>query len=94
MIVDHQLQPTHDLNVRSTVALIAPRFLREETQVSLAANRTVYESRETIKKILSGEDPRMFVVVGPCSIHDPIGLGICPPPQTIDRSGSGSARSW
>ena len=73
MIVEEKLQPTHDLNVRSTVPLIAPRLLREETQVSLSANRTVYESRETIKKILSGEDPRMFVVVGPCSIHDPKG---------------------
>lgn len=73
MIVDEQLQPTQDLNVRSTVPLIAPRLLREETQVSLSANRTVVESRETIKKILSGEDPRMFAVVGPCSIHDPKG---------------------
>jgi 3-deoxy-7-phosphoheptulonate synthase len=71
MIVDEQLQPTQDLNVRSTVPLIAPRLLREETQVSLSANRTVVESRETIKKILSGEDPRMFAVVGPCSIHEP-----------------------
>src|SRR5580692_11374933 len=71
MFVDHQLQPTQDLNVRSTVPLIAPRALREETEVSLAANRTVVESRETIKRILAGDDRRMFVVVGPCSIHDP-----------------------
>jgi len=70
MIVDHQLQPTQDLNVRSTVALIAPRALREETEMSLGANRTVVESRETIKRILKSDDPRMFVVVGPCSIHD------------------------
>jgi 3-deoxy-7-phosphoheptulonate synthase len=70
MIVDHELQPTHDLNVRSTVPLIAPRALRAETEASLAANRTVVESRETIKRILAGDDPRMFVVVGPCSIHD------------------------
>jgi len=73
MIVDEQLQPTQDLNVRSTAALIAPRTLREETEVSLGANRTVVESRETIKKILKGDDPRLFVVVGPCSIHDPQG---------------------
>ena len=71
MVVDQRLQPTQDLNVRSTDPLIAPRALRAETEVSLSANRTVVESRETIKKILNGEDPRLFVVVGPCSIHDP-----------------------
>jgi len=71
MIVEQQLQPTHDLNVRSTVPLIAPRALRAETEISLAANRTVIESRETIKQILNGSDRRLFVVVGPCSIHDP-----------------------
>jgi 3-deoxy-7-phosphoheptulonate synthase len=70
MIVDHQLQPTHDLNVRSTVPLIAPSALRAETEASLAANRTVVESREAIKRILAGDDPRMFAVVGPCSIHE------------------------
>jgi 3-deoxy-7-phosphoheptulonate synthase len=71
MIVDERLQPTQDLNVRSTDPLIAPRALRAEIEVSFSANRTVVESRETIKKILNGEDPRLFVVVGPCSIHDP-----------------------
>jgi 3-deoxy-7-phosphoheptulonate synthase len=71
MLVGRQLEPTQDLNVRSTVPLIAPRALRAEAEVSLAANRTVVESREAIKRILTGDDPRMFAVVGPCSIHDP-----------------------
>jgi 3-deoxy-7-phosphoheptulonate synthase len=71
MIVKPQLRPTQDLNVRSTVPLIAPRALCAETEVSFGANRTVVESRETIKQILDGSDRRMFVVVGPCSIHDP-----------------------
>jgi 3-deoxy-7-phosphoheptulonate synthase len=71
MVVDQRLQPTQDLNVRSTDPLIAPRALRAETEVSLSANQTVVEARETIKKIINGEDPRLFVVVGPCSIHDP-----------------------
>jgi 3-deoxy-7-phosphoheptulonate synthase len=70
-IVTEQLRPTQDLNVRSTVPLIAPRALRAKTAMSLAANRTVVESRETIKRILKGDDSRLFVVVGPCSIHDP-----------------------
>jgi 3-deoxy-7-phosphoheptulonate synthase len=70
MVVDQQFRPTHDLNVRSTVPLISPRDLRAEIDVSLTVNQTVIDSRETIKRILAGEDRRMFVVVGPCSIHD------------------------
>lgn len=34
--------------------------------------QTVVESRETVKRILAGEDSRLMVVVGPCSIHDPL----------------------
>ena len=95
MIVDEQLQPTQDLNVRSTDPLIAPRALRAETEVSLSANRTVVESRETIKKILNGDDPRLFVVVGPCSIHDPeIGPRIRPAAAETWRSGCRTGCSW
>jgi len=34
------------------------------------ANQTVVEGREALRRILRGEDPRLIVVVGPCSIHD------------------------
>ncbi len=64
------MQPTQDLNIRSFVPLVAPRALKAEQKASEEANRTVVESRETVKKILGGDDPRLFVVVGPCSIHD------------------------
>jgi 3-deoxy-7-phosphoheptulonate synthase len=33
----------------------------------------VFRTREAIKRILTKEDPRLLVVVGPCSIHDPVG---------------------
>jgi 3-deoxy-7-phosphoheptulonate synthase len=36
-------------------------------------NRTIVEARETVQRILSHQDPRLLVVVGPCSIHDPEG---------------------
>ena len=65
------MRPTQDINVRSTISLISPRRLKQELPMSEAANRTVYESRETIKQILKGSDPRLMAVVGPCSIHDP-----------------------
>ena len=35
-----------------------------------AANRTVVQAREAIKKILNHNDPRMLAIIGPCSIHD------------------------
>lgn len=64
-------QPTQDINVAEMISLVPPRVLtREELPASAAANRTVVESRETVRRILSGHDGRMLVVVGPCSIHD------------------------
>jgi len=39
--------------------------------MSESANRTVVESREAIKRILSRQDSRLLAVIGPCSIHDP-----------------------
>ena len=64
------MQPTQDLNVRESVPLVAPRKLKADLSVSEDANRTVVESRESVKRILSGDDERLLVVVGPCSIHD------------------------
>ena len=71
MVVDQRLQPTQDLNVRSTDPLIAPRALRAETEVSLAQTGRSSSRGKRSRKFSTGDDPRMFVVVGPCSIHDP-----------------------
>lgn len=59
-----------DVNVKNTVPLIAPQDLKTARPISTAAAETVVESREIVKRILSGDDERMIVVVGPCSIHD------------------------
>jgi len=64
------LRPTEDLNVVSTVPLTPPGEVQEELPMTVEVNRVVIEGRETIKRILSGQDRRMLVVVGPCSIHD------------------------
>lgn len=45
--------------------------LKEEVPASETSLQTVLESRRVIESILSGNDPRMLAVVGPCSIHDP-----------------------
>lgn len=65
--------PTQDLNVVELVRLKPPRALKDELPMTEASNRTVVEGRKTIRRILKREDPRMLVVVGPCSVHDPKG---------------------
>ena len=61
---------TQDLHVREIVRLATPRVIKSEFPTTDAANATVAQARERIIKILSQEDPRLLVVVGPCSIHD------------------------
>ena len=61
---------TQDLHVREIVPLLSPRAIKSTEPVSEAANATVARSRERIIRILRQEDPRLLVVIGPCSIHD------------------------
>jgi 3-deoxy-7-phosphoheptulonate synthase len=61
---------TQNLHVKETVRLITPRALKTELPASEASNRTVFESRQRVMDILQQKDPRLLVVVGPCSIHD------------------------
>lgn len=62
---------TQDINIRGTERLVAPQQLKAELPISETASQTVFGSREIVKNILNGEDKRLIVVVGPCSIHDP-----------------------
>jgi 3-deoxy-7-phosphoheptulonate synthase len=64
---------TQDLHVKEIVRLLAPRTLKAEFPITAAASETVARGRETVKRILQQNDPRLLVVVGPCSIHDPRG---------------------
>jgi len=59
-----------DLNVASTETLITPEALKKEMPLSDNAAETVANSRQAIYDIMDGKDHRLFVVVGPCSIHD------------------------
>ena len=65
--------PTQDLNVVELVRLKPPRVIKEELPMTESANRTVVEGRGAVRRILRREDPRLLVVVGPCSVHDPKG---------------------
>ena len=60
-----------DLNIESQEVLITPRALKEKLPLSEAAAETVFQGRQQIRDILDRKDPRLFVVIGPCSIHDP-----------------------
>ncbi len=62
--------PIDDLNVASNETLITPAQLKREIPLTAAAQRTVAHGREVVRNILDGKDHRLFVVVGPCSIHD------------------------
>src|SRR6201994_2156482 len=62
--------PTDDLRIRSTKVVLPPVFLEEELPLTERASSTVFQARNQIVQILKGNDPRLIVVVGPCSIHD------------------------
>src|ERR1700722_17556214 len=61
---------TQDLHVREIVPLLSPRAIKGFSPVTEPANATVARSRERIIRILRQKDPRLLVVIGPCSIHD------------------------
>ncbi|TME91780.1 MAG: 3-deoxy-7-phosphoheptulonate synthase [Chloroflexi bacterium] len=61
---------TRDLRVEGYRPLIAPSILLDELPLSEAGSRTVSRARDEIVRILDGEDDRLVVVVGPCSVHD------------------------
>ncbi len=63
---------TDDLRIRDIKQVIAPKDLHREFPITDRAAETVYQARRDIQRILHGEDDRLLVVVGPCSVHDPI----------------------
>ena len=61
---------TDDLRIKWTKVVLPPVFLEEELPTTEKASATVHQAREHIAGILRGDDHRLLVVVGPCSIHD------------------------
>ena len=59
-----------NLNIVSQHTLLSPTQLHDDIPATVRATQTVSTARQTLADILSGRDPRLFVVVGPCSIHD------------------------
>ncbi|SDW63219.1 3-deoxy-7-phosphoheptulonate synthase [Marinobacter mobilis] len=59
-----------NVNVASQETLITPEALKKEMPLSEKAAATVDQGRQAIYDIMDGKDHRLFIVVGPCSIHD------------------------
>ncbi len=62
---------TDDLRIQEIKELTPPSHLLREFPISSRASDTVFGARNGIHRILHGEDERLVVIVGPCSIHDP-----------------------
>jgi 3-deoxy-7-phosphoheptulonate synthase len=63
---------TENVNVASFEAMPSPRELHERTPLADAAAQFVVAARGTLCRVLDRSDPRLLVIVGPCSIHDPV----------------------
>lgn len=61
---------TDDVRIKNIRPLISPAILMEDFPASPESEQLVYHSREELRKIFHGEDDRLAVIVGPCSIHD------------------------
>lgn len=66
----HHPDQLDNLHVRELTPLLSPYELKTQLPMPEAAARTVAGARATIRRILRGEDQRLMVVIGPCSIHD------------------------
>jgi 3-deoxy-7-phosphoheptulonate synthase len=60
-----------DTNIESSRVLMNPTQMKEQLPLTQIAIETVLRSRGAIQDILTGKDSRQFIIVGPCSIHDP-----------------------
>ena len=66
------LSTTDDLRIREIRELSTPDAVMGEIPRTLTATRVVMAARNAIHAILAGTDDRLLVIVGPCSIHDPV----------------------
>ncbi len=63
-------KPLENINIVSERILATPLDLHRETPMTKSAAQTISQARREIKAVLDRTDPRLLVVIGPCSIHD------------------------
>jgi 3-deoxy-7-phosphoheptulonate synthase len=64
------MQQTDDIRIQAIHEVEPPAVLHERHPLTEKAAQTVFETREAIHRILTRQDDRLLVVVGPCSVHD------------------------
>lgn len=67
------MSQVNDVRVRSIQRMVAPRELKEALPLGAEARETVLAGRDAVERIIQRRDPRLLVIAGPCSIHDPQG---------------------
>ena len=60
-----------DQRIRRMRPLVSPADLRRDLPLSSRSHAAVLEGRHAVTRVLDGVDPRLLVIAGPCSIHDP-----------------------
>ncbi len=65
------MKQTDDLRIAATKELVSPSQIHEQFPLTEKAAHTTAQARDEVQAIMSGQDDRLVVVVGPCSIHDP-----------------------
>nr|WP_086940995.1 3-deoxy-7-phosphoheptulonate synthase AroG [Thaumasiovibrio occultus] len=66
------MHKTDDVRIKEIKELLPPVAVLERFPASDNAVETVYQSRKAIHQILNDQDDRLLVIIGPCSIHDPV----------------------
>ena len=61
---------TSDVNILKVEPLTPPEELQRRLPITIKAAETVLEGRAEIQDVLNGDDPRLLMIIGPCSIHD------------------------
>ncbi len=61
---------TDNIHIVSQQLLLTPQAIKQRLGLTQAAQDTVLQGRRTLQAILDRHDPRLFIVVGPCSVHD------------------------
>jgi 3-deoxy-7-phosphoheptulonate synthase len=67
-----EVQRVSDQRIETVVPLMSPALLHHELPLTHELSATVLDSRRQVEAVLDGRDPRLLVVVGPCSVHDPV----------------------
>lgn len=63
-------KPIENVNIVSQEILVSPSALKAELPLTDKALNTVTQGRALVNNILDRKDPRLMIVIGPCSIHD------------------------